>query len=240
MRTLFILTLLVLAACGKHESESSGFTATGNVNEGLQDGSSEGQLKTAMDTGNYAAFLSLITNGALVNTRLPGTKNATLLIYSATKNLPKFAYFLIQNGADITLVDDDGKTAYEVAEHIGGRDRILMLIDPNRQKQAQLELWDAVKKKKVTTIIAKLNEGADPNFIDEDSGQTPLTQAMLLVKAANVIKILAEWRDPDFGTTGTNIDFPNRDGLTPLAFAVLKNNTDAIQILKTLNAKEIL
>lgn len=240
MAKLFILIFIIVAACGKHESDSSGYTATGSVSDGLQAGTVEGKLKTSMDTGDIQVFLELIAQGASVDTRLPDTKNATLLIYSAVKNLPKFAHFLILNGADITLANDDGNTAYQMAESIGSRDRILMLIDPNRQKQAQLELWDAVKKKKVATIIAKLKEGADPNFIDEDSGQTPLTQSMLLVKAANVVKTLAEWKDPDFGVTATNVDFPNGEGLTPLAFALLHNNTDAAQILKKLNAKETL
>ncbi len=240
MRNFIILLAFILIACGKHESESSGFTATGNLNEGLKDGSTQGLLKTAMDAGELPTFLALIAQGVPVDTRLLDAKNSTLLIYSATKNLPKFTYYLVTNGADLQLTDDDGNTAFQVAESIGSRDRVLMILDPNRQKQAQLELFDAVKKKKVSTILAKLNAGADPNFVDEEAGETPLTQSVLLKKAANVIKILAEWKDPEIGLTATDINFPNRAGVTPFGFAILNNNTDAITILKNLNAKETL
>lgn len=240
MRNLVLLCTLIIVACGNHKSESNGFTATGNVNNGLQDGTVIGQLKTSMDSGNITAFLALLANGAPVDTRLPEAKNATLLIYSASQNLPLFAHYLIQNGADITMVNDDGKTAVQVAENVGGRDRILMLIDPTRQAQAQKELWDAVKKKKIETIRAKLAAGANPNFVDEETGETPLTQTVLLKKAANATTVLSGWTDPGFGITATDINFPNRAGVTPLGFAVQNNNAEVIQVLKNLNAKETL
>ena len=40
-------------------------------------------------------FQSLLASGADVNGRLPETKNATPLIYSAVKNLPQFTYALL-------------------------------------------------------------------------------------------------------------------------------------------------
>lgn len=241
MKALLLISCIIMfVGCGSHESKNEGFTQTGDVNDGLKDGSVQGKLKTAMDTGDISVFLAMIAEGAPVDTRLPNTKNATLLIYTATKNLPKFTHFLVLNGADPTLTDDDGNTAFQIAESIGNRTRILMLLDPERQKQAQADLLDAIKKKKVPTIEELLKSGANPNFIDEATGETPLNKTTLLKKGTHVAKFIAEWKDPEIGITGTDINFPNAAGLTPLAFAITQNNQDVINLLKSLNAKETL
>lgn len=239
-KLIFGLCIIMLFGCGSHKSENFGFTQNGDVSNGLKADTVEGKLKTAMDTVDFPTFSKLLAEGASPDLRLPNTKNATLLIYSAVKNLPKFAHTLIQAGADNTLVDDDNKTAFQHAEEIGNRDRILMLIDPERQKQAQIDLLDAIKKKKVPTIEQLLKAGANPNFIEEESGETPLTKAVLLKKGTHVVKFIAEWTDSDVGVSGTDINFPNRAGQTPLGFAVLQNNTEVVQVLKSLNAKESL
>lgn len=239
-KLIFVFCIIILIGCGSHKSESSGFTQNGDVSNGLKADTVEGKLKTAMDTVDFPTFSALLMDGASVDTRLPNSKNATLLIYSAIKNLPKFTHALMEAGADITLVDDSGKTAFQSAEEIGNRDRILMLLDPARQAQAQADLLVAIAKKKVPTIEELLKAGADPNFIEESSGETPLTKAILLKKGTHIVKFIAEWKDKEIGVSGTNIDFPNRNGQTPLAFAIAQDNKEVIEVLKSLNAKETL
>jgi ankyrin repeat protein len=234
-----VIISFLFISCGQHESSNYGFSANGDISDGLKASTIPGKLKTAMDTGDKEEFVKLMTDDVDVNTRLPDTKNATLLIYSAIKNVPLITHFLINRGADIALTDDDGKTAFERAEEIGNRERILMLIDSDRQKEAQMALMEAVIRKKVQTIEDLLVAGTDPNFIDEETGETPLTRSVLLKKGTHVTKFIAEWKDPGFDVSATDIDFPNREGFTPLGYAIEKNITDVIDVLKSLNAKEI-
>lgn len=238
----FLLSVLSLnlISCGSHKSVNKGFTQNSASNSGLKADTLEGEIKTAMDTGDYALFLSLMSKNVDVNSRIPGSQGATLLIYASLKNLPKFSYHLIQLGADAALTDDKGETAFSVAESVGNRDRILMLLDPERQKAAQQELMTAVARKKIQTIESLLKAGADPNFYDEQSGETPLTLAVTVKKAANVVKFVAEWKDPELGISATDINFANREGYTPLGYAIFLQNNDVINVLKSLNAKETL
>lgn len=237
---LLFLILLIVTACGKHTSENFGYMSNGDVSENIKATTLSGKIKTSMDTNNFEDFKSLLQQSGDINLRLPDTENATPLIYSAVKDLPLFANYLVKQGADLKLLDDNGKTAEQRALDTGGRERILLILDPSRQQQMQGELFIAVSKKKVLTISELLKAGVDPNFVDTETGETPLTKSITLKKAANVAKALVDWKDPGFGVTNTDINFPNQQGFTPLAYAIEKKNTDIIELLKALNAKETL
>ena len=56
----------------------------------------------------------------------------------------------------------------------------------------------------------------------------------------HITKFIAEWKDPQLGISATDIDFPNREGLTPLGFALAHDVKDVADVLKSLNAKESL
>ncbi len=235
-----VLFVSGIVGCGSHESTSVGFTQNSGSSDGLKAGTLDGQIKTSMDTGDFALFTNLMASGQDVNTRLPDTGGATLLIYSSLKNLPKFTYYLLAQNADPYLTNEEGQTAFAVAEAVGNRTRILMLLDPERQKAAQVEVMDAVKRKKVPTIDSLLKAGLDPNFIDEETGETPLTRAITVNKATHVVEFIAKWGDPELGISATDINFPNREGLTPLAYAISLNKEDIVTVLRSLNARETL
>lgn len=232
--------MCIVCACGVHESTGFGFTQNNATNDQVKAVTIEGKIKTAMDTADYNSFISLMSEEVSINLRLPETGDATMLIYSAYKDLPQFTYYLLKQNADKELVDENGLTALDVAQKTGGRLRVQTLLDPDRQKTGQIQMMDAVKKKKVKTLEDLLVAGIDPNFIDEETGETPLTRSILVKKAGNVVGMLSQWSDPGFGISKIDINFPNRENYTPLGYAILNNNEDAIRILKALNAKETL
>ncbi len=235
--SLIVILLSIFVGCGSHKSENFGYVSNNDVNEVVDDKSLGGQIKLSMDSGDIDSFKNLITLSNL-NVRLPESNNATPLIYAAIKNLSPYAYHLIKLGAVTDLKDDANKTALDHALEIWGQGRIIMLLDPQIQMQGQKELMTAVKRKRVPSIEKLLNDGIDPNFIDEESGETPLTQSVLLVKGAHVTGFLANWKDVSLGISTTDINFPNSKGQTPLGFAIENNNREVIDLLRSLNAKE--
>ncbi len=234
----FLLTLLIVH-CGSHKSENYGFISNSDVNEVVQDKSDGGKIKTLMDKNDLLAFKKLITSKN-IDEPLPETNGATPLIYASLKNLAPFAFFLLNQGANVDIKDNEGQTAAEKAREIWGEGRIIMLLDPQLQEQGRIDFFTAVSRKRVPTIEKLLNDGVDPNFIDEDSGETPLTRSISLVKGNHITRFLATWKDETLGISGTDINLPNREGKTPLTVARENNNQEAIDLLKSLNAEETL
>lgn len=236
---LFIIFLLspLLIHCGYHSSSHESYLQKNEQTTNLKDESAPGRIKQAMNEGDLKSFIKWIDK-VDINLRLPETHNATPLIYSALKNLPQFANFLIEQGANTELTDDEGDTALQKALKVWGTGRIIMLLDPSVQTQLQQDLFKFVKRKSVDKIRELLASGVDPNFIDEDSGETPLTQSFLLKNANHVILFLLEWDDSDFNITATQWNYANRNGETPWDLAVKTNNQPIIDKLKELITKE--
>lgn len=257
-KLIFSLCIIILSGCGAHKSENFGFTQTGDLNNGLKDTTDVGQLKTAMDENKFEMFQKLISEGADVNARVPNSKNATLLIYSAIKDLPQFAFFLLNNKADSALADDDKKTATDHARQ-NERWRILLLLDSEEQQLQAMDLLKMIEAKRNNKVSELLQRGVNPNFIDPVTGETPLTKAILeignkvgsnpaaqaksVVKSIEVAKTIISWTDAQLGISGTDINLPNQSGFTPLGYGISKNNEDnkeILALLKSLNAKETL
>lgn len=154
-------------------------------------------------------------------------------------------------------MDDDGKSSVDHAK--ANSPRIFLLLDQEQQLLKGTELVTMIDAKRDTKVFELLGAGVNPNFIDEASGETPLTKAILsigkkvganptaqekaLKRAITIARFLIEWQDKELGVTTIDINLPNREGFTPLGFAISKDNQDnkeIIDLLIRLNAKETL
>ena len=76
---------------------------------------------------NKDIVMLLLTNGADVNKLSGGSYVESALIVSVKKNNYDIASYLIQHGADKTIEDSSGKTAYDYAVELGDEYLISML-----------------------------------------------------------------------------------------------------------------
>jgi ankyrin repeat protein len=76
--------------------------------------------------GTHRTVAWLIAHGADVNARAPGGRTA--VHFAAQRNTgPKTLALLVDSGADLTAVDDDGQTPLDIAKH-NGKDRLVEWI----------------------------------------------------------------------------------------------------------------
>ncbi|XP_033102065.1 SH3 and multiple ankyrin repeat domains protein 3-like isoform X3 [Anneissia japonica] len=92
----------------------------------------------------------------------------------------------------------------------------------------QKNMMDYIKSNSPDKVKKLIDKGLDPNFIDESSGETPMTLAVTVNKSEEVIKMLL--------LGGYHHDFRNRDGLTAVHKAVLKANARIIEVILDLGA----
>jgi len=233
MKAFLFVSLLFVIACGKHSTDNFGYTKKVIAAEGDKPETPADFMKLAIDQKDLPAFQKLLDDGIDVNVVLK--EGSTPLIYATLADNAKFVYMLIQKGADLTLVDANGKTALDHAL-AQKRDRIALLLDPPKMAEFQNELFAGVLDENVDIVNAKLLAGTDPNFLHE-SGESPLTQAVLL-KSIGLVRTIAKWKDTDLGVTMTDVNLPNANGQKPLAIALEKKFTAIANELKKLNAQE--
>ncbi|XP_012946399.1 SH3 and multiple ankyrin repeat domains protein 1 [Aplysia californica] len=111
----------------------------------------------------------------------------------------------------------------------------LMQVNERKLKQlhskAKLKLFLEVVRAGHCDKVNKMTiKGLDPNFHDQDNGETPLTTAVTLGKSKcrEVIMTLI--------SGGAHLDFRNRQGLTALHRAAIVGNAEAIRSLLDLGA----
>ncbi|XP_071943611.1 uncharacterized protein [Antedon mediterranea] len=92
----------------------------------------------------------------------------------------------------------------------------------------QKNMMEYVKSNSPEKVKKLLDKGLDPNFIDETSGETPLTLASTLNKSEEVIKFLLNG--------GYHNDFRNKSGLTAVHRTVLKGNARLLEVILDLGA----
>jgi ankyrin repeat protein len=85
-----------------------------------------------------------------------------------------------------------------------------------------MDLLDAVRKNNTKKVTKFLEEGADPNFVEDSDNLTPLHFAVVY-NAKNVIPLLIE--------AGANLNAKNYDGLTPLEIALELKNEEMVDLL---------
>ncbi|XP_060063294.1 SH3 and multiple ankyrin repeat domains protein 1-like [Ylistrum balloti] len=111
----------------------------------------------------------------------------------------------------------------------------LMNLNPRKLKQINTKsnfkhFIDHVKNCNVEKVTKLTNKGLDPNFHDSSTGETPLSQAMMLTKQKCRELIIS------LVGGGAHLDYRTKKGLTPLHRAVLAGNTEAVKTLLDLGA----
>ncbi|MBN3299084.1 SHAN1 protein, partial [Amia calva] len=89
---------------------------------------------------------------------------------------------------------------------------------------------DYVHSGSVEKMAKFLDKGLDPNFHDNDSGETPLSLAVQCDSGVGGLRVLC--------LGGAHIDFRSRDGLTPLHKAVRAHNHPALLLGASPNYKD--
>ncbi|KAL8583265.1 hypothetical protein ACOMHN_043100 [Nucella lapillus] len=111
----------------------------------------------------------------------------------------------------------------------------MMQLNPRKLKQLHSKtnlkhFLEYVRNGNLERINKMTNKGLDPNFHDQDNGETPLTVAATLGKdkAREVVISLI--------SGGAHIDFRNRSGLTAIHRAAIVGNAEAIKTLLDLGS----
>uniref|UniRef100_A0AAQ4R0K2 Talin N-terminal F0 domain-containing protein n=1 Tax=Gasterosteus aculeatus aculeatus TaxID=481459 RepID=A0AAQ4R0K2_GASAC len=87
---------------------------------------------------------------------------------------------------------------------------------------------DLIQHKQVDKVLKLLERGFDPNYHDEETGESPLTFAAHLDDVVELIKVLKDG--------GAHLDFRAKDGMTALHKAAHSKNLVALTALLELGA----
>jgi ankyrin repeat protein len=223
-----VCVFVLLAACGKHESNSWGRVGTGDEFRGKTD-----KVLEAIDADDTLKLEKLLADGVSVNATLPDGE--TLLIRAAKNGYARVVNLLVRRGADLKRMDSDNKTAADHAR-ANGQTRALMLLDAEEHTKARAELIHAILNEE-GRVNKLLKDGVNPNFLDmQNSGESPLTLAIENARERSS-KIIAKWKD-SLEITSTDVNFANQSGVRPLAKARLKNQAPIVTLLESLGAKD--
>ncbi|XP_070579690.1 SH3 and multiple ankyrin repeat domains protein 2-like [Ptychodera flava] len=90
------------------------------------------------------------------------------------------------------------------------------------------KFMDVVKSQSLDKVNKMLEKGLDPNYHDENTGETPLTSAAVLHNGGRVVLALVNG--------GAHLDFRSADGLTPLHKAARTANFSVLKTFLDLGA----
>lgn len=229
---IFLLALLVVSACGKHEADNSSFIRPSQKTAG-----DASNIFSDIKTDKMVDFKEKLNKITDIN--VVYDDGNTLLTYATKENKVEFVKLLIENGADTTVTDSDGQTALDIA--VAKADEgtaIKLIIDPSLQPEEQEKLFNFVLKNKVGDVKKKLQAGVDPNFVHA-SGETPFTQAVQLKNAngkyvgVGLIRTFTTTKNAE-GLSYVNYEMPNAAGLTGYQIAVQMNEASILTEFKKL------
>jgi ankyrin repeat protein len=137
---------------------------------------------------------------------------------------PDMADFLINHGADICALDDNGNTPLHRAVKKGKLELVEYLANNGADIHARnyqgCTPLHFTKTEDVTRFL--IERGANLNSKDED-GDTPLHMASLW-GVVDVVKFLIE--------TGSDINAKNNENETPLDYAIVRGNKKVVEIIR--------
>jgi len=147
---------------------------------------------------------------------------------ACSENNARMVQLLLENGADINLTNDDGRTAAEIAVRAGKQDILSALRgkpakekDVTQSKRDVQMLVDVSVGGLIEELRPLLTKGVDVNDMD-GSGNTALTAAAG-AGHLDIINLLLE--------KGANIDKPNENGDTALRLASKAGHTNVAKVL---------
>ncbi len=232
-----ILAISILGnflGCGKHDVENFGYTREVTPESGATALTWQDRFLEAVNLNKTDEVQALINEAdtEAIDFSMLLKNGRTPLTHAVVSGSAIYVYWLLQKDIDVSLADSLGKTALDYAIELD-KERVKLILDPNLQIQLQNEFYTAILadgEEVSAEVKTYLEAGVDPNFIFEETGETPLTQA-IKIKSVAVLQIL-RWADKDFGLTSTDLELPNREGQTPLSIATSMNYT---RVLKAMN-----
>ena len=199
-RSLLCISLILLSACGRHRSEP--FTLGLKGAEGAQKQSQKELMLSAIEKNEVTAIEALLKEGFDLSTDL--SEGKTALHISVERDRPLIVQVLLAAGADPDLKDAAGKSPRDLA---AGNLDLEMIFDPELGTQLRAEMMAAVRAPNKETLMELLvTRKMGPNFIEEESGETPLT---FILKN----KVSALYRTILHHDARTDVNLPNRDGI---------------------------
>ncbi|MCO5113950.1 MAG: ankyrin repeat domain-containing protein [Bdellovibrionaceae bacterium] len=236
-RFSILLVAVSCIHCGKHDIENFGYVRQVNAAGGEAAVNWPDRFEEAVNQNKDDEFKNLLEedeaqfNVLLKNGRTP-------LIHSVISGSNYFIYLLLQKDVDIDQTDTQGKTALDYAVEMQ-KDRAQLMLNPDLQIQFQSVLFLKIIEDSddVASEVKRLLEsGTDPNYMDTDMGETPLTMA--IKKKSLAVTTLIRWTDPELGLTPVDINLPNMEDKKPLTIALETNFRRAILALQALSAEE--
>ena len=107
----------------------------------------------------------------------------------------------------------------------------LRQVNKINNKMNQKKCFELVTAGQVGKLETLLSSGFDPNFLSEETGESPLTFSASSRAPANFIEVIAA-----LVKNGAITHYRNREGLTPIHKAVLDSKRDAVKMLLVLRA----
>lgn len=186
-------------------------------------------LKDAIACNDFH-FLEMNKHKYDINHRFPDEDHDTLLLYAISDPESDTYSFFIENGADITLVNDQGEGIIHSIVYSGLVERIAYILN---QPLKTISLLNIQTKEGVTPLLLSvllekidifdflLNMGADVNLSD-NTGNSPLHPACFEGHKEMVLRLVEN---------GANLRSKTQKGNYPLTLAI---NGDHDEIAKYL------
>ena len=184
------------------------------------------KLKDAI-CNNDIDFLETNKNNYSINFRFEDEDNDTLLLYSISDPMSNVYDFLLNNNADITLVNNEGESILHAIVFSGDIERLKKIMSnykPNinlQSKDGATPLLLAISLGKFEIANFLINSEADVNITDNE-GISPLHLAVQ-TQSINLVNLLLQ-KEADIFSRTVN-------GNLALALAVNNGNFDIIETI---------
>lgn len=178
-------------------------------------------------------MLEKILDSGDVKIDVPDKYGFSALMQCAMKNYTEEMELLLKHGADVHLKNDAGKTAMMLGCYAGSLDAVKILrangaqyTDFDRGGSAPIH-W-AVDGGNVKLLDFMIEDGADVNLRDTNSGWTPLIRCASVSGHRNIGLTLLQ--------NGAEVNAQDKDGKTALMIAIVNGHLDLLEILLKKNA----
>ncbi|MFQ3594753.1 MAG: ankyrin repeat domain-containing protein [Sphingomonadaceae bacterium] len=154
-------------------------------------------FKAVKDRDVLAAKNLIDKPGSVVINQRDLDSGVTALILVTRRRDAPWMRFLIEEGADINARDRDGNTALHVATMAGYADGVRLLIAFKANVNAvngrgQTALFKAVERRDADMVKLLLDNGADPDIPEHQTGMSPRDLARSDPRAGPIGRLLAE------------------------------------------------
>jgi ankyrin repeat protein len=186
-------------------------------------------LMLAVINGHVELVRILI--GAKANMRAKDRNGATPLIFAVETQNSRIVQELLAAGADVNSKSKDGRTPLVIAASNGNAELVEELLkagaDPNAHaKDGPTALGSAMEakelEKRLRVVRRLLQAGAELNSREDESGSTPLMEALRYGRV-ELVRVLLD--------AGADIHRQKDNGVTPLMMASQTGDIEAVQLL---------